>query len=86
MPSELNPPKVFISYSHDSQEHFDRVLLLSDTLREWGIDCHIDQYELAPADWVRWMESRIRKVRSLDQLKALAHQALTVPKLSSLKF
>ncbi|MBP6824868.1 MAG: TIR domain-containing protein, partial [Acidobacteria bacterium] len=61
MPSEQNPPKVFISYSHDSQEHFDRILLLSDTLREWGIDCHIDQYELAPADWVRWMERRIRK-------------------------
>ncbi len=61
MPTEPNPPKVFISYSHDSQEHFDRILLLSDTLRDWGIDCHIDQYELAPADWVRWMESRIRK-------------------------
>ncbi len=61
MPSESNPPKVFISYSHDSQEHFDRVLLLSDTLREWGIDCHIDQYELAPADWLRWMERRIRE-------------------------
>ncbi len=61
MPSEPNPPKVFISYSHDSQEHFDRVLLLSDTLREWGIDCHIDQYELAPADWLRWMERRIRE-------------------------
>lgn len=61
MPTELNPPKVFISYSHDSQEHFDRVLLLSDTLREWGVDCHIDQYELAPADWLRWMERRIRE-------------------------
>lgn len=58
---EANPPKVFISYSHDSQEHFDRILLLSDTLREWGIDCHIDQYELAPADWVRWMNRRIRE-------------------------
>ena len=61
MTPEPTPPKVFISYSHDSQEHFDRILLLSDTLREWGIDCHIDQYELAPADWVRWMERRIRE-------------------------
>ncbi len=61
MSSEPQSPKVFISYSHDSQEHFDRVLLLSDTLREWGIDCHIDQYELAPADWLRWMERRIRE-------------------------
>ncbi|MBL8213885.1 MAG: hypothetical protein JNK87_24415 [Bryobacterales bacterium] len=32
------------------------------------------------------MEKRIRKIRSLDQLQALAHQALTVPKLSQLKF
>ncbi|MFN0112470.1 MAG: SUMF1/EgtB/PvdO family nonheme iron enzyme [Blastocatellia bacterium] len=61
MTPEQTPPKVFISYSHDSQEHFDRILLLSDTLREWGIDCHIDQYELAPADWLRWMERRIRE-------------------------
>ncbi|MFN8004465.1 MAG: hypothetical protein U0X75_26025 [Acidobacteriota bacterium] len=30
MPTEQTPPKVFISYSHDSQEHFDRVLLPSD--------------------------------------------------------
>jgi formylglycine-generating enzyme required for sulfatase activity len=61
MPPEQTPPKVFISYSHDTPAHFDRVLKLSDTLREWGIDCHIDQYELAPADWVRWMERRIRE-------------------------
>ena len=32
------------------------------------------------------MEKRIRKIRSLDQLQALAHQALTVPRLSQLKF
>ncbi len=32
------------------------------------------------------MEKRIRKVRSLEQLQALAHQALTVPKVSQLKF
>ncbi|MBS1789018.1 MAG: hypothetical protein JST85_14915 [Acidobacteria bacterium] len=28
MPTEANPPKVFISYNQDTQEHFDRVLLL----------------------------------------------------------
>ncbi|MEP7342803.1 MAG: SUMF1/EgtB/PvdO family nonheme iron enzyme [Acidobacteriota bacterium] len=61
MPTEPQPPKVFISYSHDTPAHYDCVLKLSDTLREWGIDCHIDQYELAPADWVRWMERRIRE-------------------------
>lgn len=61
MPSEPDSPKVFISYSHDSQDHRDRVLKLSDALCHWGIDCHIDQYELAPANWLSWMERQIRE-------------------------
>jgi formylglycine-generating enzyme required for sulfatase activity len=61
MPSEQTPPKVFISYSHDSQQHAARVLKLSDVLCSWGFDCHIDQYELAPANWHTWMQSRIKE-------------------------
>jgi len=54
--------KVFISYSHDSVEHMDRVLALSDRLRQDGIDCHIDQYETSPREgWPRWMQLRITK-------------------------
>jgi hypothetical protein len=57
-----NPPKVLISYSHDSREHKDRVLGLSNRLREEGIDCTIDQYLLVPAEgWPRWMEKQIRE-------------------------
>jgi tetratricopeptide (TPR) repeat protein len=53
-------PKVFISYSHDSQKHKDRVLALSDRLREDGIDCTIDQYEESPAEgWQRWMLNQV---------------------------
>lgn len=53
-------PKVFISYSHDSQEHKDRVLALADRLREDGIDCTIDQYEESPAEgWQRWMLNQV---------------------------
>ena len=49
-------PKVFISYSHDSPEHGERVLKLSDSLRSEGIDCKIDQYEPSPPEgWPRWM-------------------------------
>ena len=59
MQSELNPPKVFISYSHDTTEHIARVLKLSDALCRWGVDCHIDQYELAPANWLSWMQRQI---------------------------
>ena len=31
---DTNSPKVFISYSHDSSEHKDQVLELSDRLRD----------------------------------------------------
>jgi hypothetical protein len=57
-----DPPKVLISYSHDSPEHKDRVLVLSNRLRGEGIDCTIDQYLLVPPEgWPRWMEKQIRE-------------------------
>src|SRR5262245_4929927 len=53
-------PKVFLSYSHDSPEHLERVLTLADRLRGDGIDCHIDQYEVSPPEgWPRWMVNQI---------------------------
>ena len=56
-----HPPKVFISYSHDSQEHADRVLALADQLRAEGVDVILDQYEGSPAEgWPRWMDRHIR--------------------------
>jgi len=54
------PPKVFISYSHDSQEHKERLLALADRLREDGIDSNIDQYEESPLEgWQRWMLNQV---------------------------
>jgi SEFIR domain len=59
---DLAAPKVFISYSHDSQEHKDRVLELADRLRENGIDCTIDQYEESPREgWQRWMLNQVEE-------------------------
>jgi NB-ARC domain/TIR domain len=56
-----DPPKVLISYSHDSPEHRDRVLVLSKRLRKDGIDCTIDQYIVVPPEgWPRCMEKQIR--------------------------
>ncbi len=53
-------PRVFISYSHDAQDHMDRVLQLSDRLRAEGVDCRVDQYELSPPEgWPRWMINQI---------------------------
>ena len=52
--------KVFISYSHDSEEHQQNVLGLADRLRDEGIDCIIDQYEESPPEgWVRWAINQI---------------------------
>jgi tetratricopeptide (TPR) repeat protein len=60
-PDNSKHPRVFISYSHDSIEHIDRVLALSNRLRQDGIDCILDQYESSPPEgWTRWMDRNIR--------------------------
>ena len=55
--------RVFFSYSHDSEEHRERVLALSERLRKDGIETLLDQYvNGSPKQgWPRWM---------LDQLDA----------------
>jgi hypothetical protein len=59
MPSST--PKVFISYSHDSPQHEERVLGLAERLRLDGIDAQIDQYILGTPQegWPRWMLNRL---------------------------
>ena len=57
---ENTPPRVFLSYSHESKSHADRVLRLANELRANGVDAWLDQYELAPAmGWPRWMQQQI---------------------------
>jgi WD40 repeat protein len=54
-------PRVFISYSQDSQNHASRVLTLANRLVTEGIDCYIDQYEPHPPEnWPLWMDKQIR--------------------------
>ena len=43
-------PKVFISYSHDSSEHKQWVLELSEKLRDKGVNAILDQWDLSPGD------------------------------------
>jgi hypothetical protein len=43
-------PKVFVSYSHDSQEHKKWVLDFATRLRNTGVDAILDQWELKPGD------------------------------------
>jgi hypothetical protein len=58
-----NPPKLFISYSHDSPEHRQMVLDLANRFRtEQFIECIIDQHFLPafpPQGWMKWMRDQI---------------------------
>ncbi len=55
-------PRVFTSYTHDTQEHMDRVWELSEQLRGDGVDCRIDQHEESPAEgWPRWCRNQVQE-------------------------
>lgn len=43
-------PKVFISYSHDTQSHKDWVEALAIRLRRSGVDATLDQWDATPGD------------------------------------
>ena len=59
------PPKVFISYSHDTPEHKTRVLAFANALRDHGVDAEIDQYQQRPPQgWPRWCEEQLRAENS----------------------
>ncbi|HMH49654.1 MAG TPA: TIR domain-containing protein, partial [Candidatus Acidoferrum sp.] len=50
------PKRVFISYSHDSEDHKSWVLSLAERLRDDGIDAWLDRYVVAPSEgWPRWI-------------------------------
>jgi hypothetical protein len=52
--------RVFISYSHDSDEHCQHVLAFAARLRSEGIDAFIDKFIVdPPGGWQYWMEKQI---------------------------
>jgi tetratricopeptide (TPR) repeat protein len=54
--------RAFISYSHDSAEHLDRVWDLCERLRNDGIDSRIDQHEFSPPEgWPRWCRNQVQE-------------------------
>lgn len=63
----MSAKTVFISYSHDSDEHRARVLGLSERLRSDGIETLLDQYvNGAPNQgWPRWMLDQMDKADSV---------------------
>lgn len=53
-------PKVFISYSHDSENHKSWVLKLATDLRARGVDASLDIWDLQPGqDMARFMETAV---------------------------
>lgn len=62
----MTTPKVFVSYSHDSQEHKKWVLDLATRLRNNGVDAILDQWDLKPGgDLTHFME---RSLSSADRV------------------
>ena len=61
--ADHKPIRVFITYSHDSDEHAQRVLDLAQRLRADGIDANIDQFLLGgPKEgWPRWMQHQVEE-------------------------
>ena len=58
----MTPPKVFVSYSHDTTEHKQWVLKLASDLRAHGIDAILDQWDLVPGqDLAAFMYDGIAK-------------------------
>ena len=54
-------PKVFVSYSHDSDEHKEWVLQLSAKLRQNGVDVTLDRWDLGAGDDITlFMEKGVR--------------------------
>jgi SEFIR domain len=58
--ASVAPPRVFVSYSHDSPAHIDAVLQLANRLRQDGVDARLDRYENNPPQgWPRWMMEQV---------------------------
>ena len=58
---------VFISYSHDSEEHREKVLGLAERLRQDGLDAQLDRYVNGTPEegWPRWMLDRLDEATSV---------------------
>src|SRR5215475_2099634 len=53
--------RTFISYSHDSVRHRNKVLQLAQRLRADGIDCQLDAFVQGTPEegWILWMERQL---------------------------
>ena len=61
-PTRSDPPRVFISYAHGSEEHVEAVRSLWILLRGLGIDARADRLATERRqDWPAWMMEQVRE-------------------------
>lgn len=74
-PAASQPVRVFISCSHDSDQHRERVLDLAQRLRGDGVDCTIDQFVNGspPEGWPLWMERQVELADVVNVVAAEPH-------------
>jgi hypothetical protein len=61
----MSSPRIFISYSHDSPDHSERVLNLAWSLRDNGMEVELDQFHNEEIiDWPRWCNEQISREHS----------------------
>jgi hypothetical protein len=60
--ANTDPPKAFISYSWDGDDHKTWVKSMAARLRGDGVDVTLDQWEVVPGDQLpKFMEKAIRE-------------------------
>jgi tetratricopeptide (TPR) repeat protein len=55
----MSAKTVFISYSHDSTQHGEKVRGLSSSLSRDGCECRVDVYKDNDEDWPTWMTRQL---------------------------
>ncbi|MCY3820027.1 MAG: TIR domain-containing protein [Gammaproteobacteria bacterium] len=61
-PPHRASPSAFLSYSHDSPKHKDRVLNLAQRLRAEGVDCELDLFIVSPPEgWPAWTRHQLER-------------------------
>ena len=55
----MSAPTVFLSYSHDSPAHAERVRGLHASLSRDGCDCRLDVFKDTDEDWPTWMTRQL---------------------------
>ena len=55
----MSAKTIFISYSHDSDEHAERVRGVGASLSRDGCDCRVDVYKNTDEDWPLWMTRQL---------------------------